>query len=74
MQCGVEERTIRRQETVVVECFKYREKGHKCREYPLWRKAKEERRLRRVGEERAAHVRAHSVRHQSHCNIIEQAS
>jgi len=35
MQCGVEERTIRRQETVVVECFKYRKKGHKCRECPL---------------------------------------
>jgi len=56
MQCGVEERTIRRQETVMVECFKYREKRHKYRKYPLWRKAKEERRLRRVGEERVAHV------------------
>ena len=26
MQCEVEKRTIRRQETVVVECFKCREK------------------------------------------------
>jgi len=32
MQCGVEERVIRRQELVVVECFKCGEKGHKCRE------------------------------------------
>ena len=56
MQCGVEEKMIRRQETVVVECFKYRKKGHKCRECPLWRKAKKEKRSRRVREERAAHV------------------
>ena len=28
---------IRRQETVEVECFKYGEKGYKCRECPLWR-------------------------------------
>jgi len=35
MQCRVEERTIRRQETVVVECFKYGEKEHKYRKYPL---------------------------------------
>jgi len=34
MQCGVEERTIR-SIRVVVECFKCREKGHKCRECPL---------------------------------------
>jgi len=47
MQCGVEERMIRRQKVVVVECFKYRERGHKCREYPLWKRTKEERRLRR---------------------------
>jgi len=32
MQCGVEERVIRRQELVVVKCFKCGEKGHKCRE------------------------------------------
>ena len=38
MQCGVEERTIRRQEVVEVECFKCGEKGHKCRVCPLWRK------------------------------------
>jgi len=35
MQCGVEEKMIWRQEVVVVKCFKYGEKGHKCREYPL---------------------------------------
>jgi len=35
MQCGVEERTIRRHEVVVVKCFKCGEKGHKCRECPL---------------------------------------
>ena len=38
MQCGVKERMIRRHEVVVVKCFKYREKGHKCRECPLWKK------------------------------------
>jgi len=32
MQCGVEDRMIRRQEVMVVECFKCGEKGHKCRE------------------------------------------
>jgi len=32
MQCGVKERIIKRHEVVVVECFKCREKGHKCRE------------------------------------------
>jgi len=37
MQCGVGEKTIRRQEMVEVECFKCGEKGHKCREYPLWK-------------------------------------
>jgi len=56
MQCGVEERVIRRQELVVVECFKCGEKEHKCRECPLWRKIKEERKLRRVEEEKAACV------------------
>jgi len=35
MQCGVKKRMIRRQETVEVECFKYGEKRHKCKEYPL---------------------------------------
>jgi len=35
MQCGVEERAIRRQELVMVKYFKCGEKGHKCRECPL---------------------------------------
>jgi len=35
MQCKVEERMIRRVGVVEVECFKYRERGHKCRECPL---------------------------------------
>jgi len=56
MQCGVEERVIRRQELVMVKCFKCGEKGHKCRECPLWRKMKGERKLRRVEKEEAAHV------------------
>jgi len=51
MQCGVEERTIRRQEEVVVECFRYRKKGHKCRKCSL-RKEEE----KRQGEERAVCV------------------
>jgi len=38
IQCGVEERMIRKHEAVVVECFKCGEKGHKCRECPLWEK------------------------------------
>jgi len=39
-----------------VECFKYGEKGCKCRECPLWTKTKEERKLRRVEEEEVACV------------------
>jgi len=54
MQCGVKKKVIRRQEAAVVECFKCREKGHKCRDCPLWKRTKEERKLRRVEE--AAHV------------------
>ena len=38
MQCEVEERTIKRQEAVEVECFKCGKKGHKCREYLLWKR------------------------------------
>jgi len=53
MQCGVEERTIRRQKMVVVEYYKCGEVGHKCRECPLWKKAKEK---KRKVEERAAYV------------------
>jgi len=37
MQCDVRETIIRKQETVEVECFKYREKRHKCRECPIWK-------------------------------------
>ena len=40
MQCEVEERTIRRQEEVVVEYFRYGEKGHKCKECPLKKEEK----------------------------------
>jgi len=35
MQCGVEERVVRRI-SVEVECYKCGEKGHKCRECLLW--------------------------------------
>jgi len=37
MQCNIKERMIRKQETVKVECFRCREKGHKYRECPLWK-------------------------------------
>jgi len=40
MQCGVEERIIRRYKAVVVKCFKCGKKGHKCREHLLWEKTK----------------------------------
>jgi len=56
IQYGAEERTIRRQEVIAVECFKCEEKGHKCRECPLWKRMKEERKLRRVEEEEVAYV------------------
>jgi len=36
IQCGVEERMIRRIRVVEVECFKYGEKGYKCKECSLW--------------------------------------
>jgi len=45
MQCGVEERAIRRIGVVEVECFKCGEKGHKYKECPLW-----------MRKEKAAHV------------------
>jgi len=51
MQYDVKERMIRKQETVKVECFKCGEKGHKCRECPLW---KGEKKLQVVEE--AVHV------------------
>ena len=31
---------IRKQETVEVVCFKCGEKGHKCRECPIWKREK----------------------------------
>jgi len=40
MQCGVEEKTIRRHKAVVAECFKCGEKEHKCKECSLWEKRK----------------------------------
>ena len=38
MQCGVEEKMIRRVAIVEVECYKCGERGHKCRKYLLWEK------------------------------------
>jgi len=52
MQCGVEERTIRRYEAVVVKYFKCEEKGHKYRECPLWKKKE---RVVRVAKPQKAH-------------------
>ena len=40
MQCGVEEKTIRRVRTEGMKCFKCGKEGHKCRECPLWIKRK----------------------------------
>jgi len=40
MQCGVKERIIRKLEAIEAECFKCGEKGHKCRECPLWKEGK----------------------------------
>ena len=54
MQCGVEERMIRRHEVVVVECFKCGEKGHKYRECPLW-KERVEGRVVHVARPQKAH-------------------
>jgi len=52
---------IRRHKIVVVECFKCGEKGHKCRECPLWKKTKEKRRARRVVKEQAVKYRAKQI-------------
>ena len=38
MQCGVEEKVVRGVKVVGAECFKCSERGHKCRECPLWEK------------------------------------
>jgi len=48
MQCGVEKRIIKRQEKVVVEYFRCREKGHKCRECPFRKKEKRRQRKERA--------------------------
>jgi len=60
MQCRVEEKTIRSVRMLGVKCFRYGEKGHKCRECLLWKKRpaypekgkaqEKEKRLRRVEE------------------------
>ena len=36
IQCGAEKKMIKRVGLVEVECSKYGEKGHKCKECPLW--------------------------------------
>jgi len=66
MQSEDEGRTIRRVEAVVVECYKYGKKGHKCRKWEkevkrvahfVERKVhQKEKRVRRVEEEEAACV------------------
>jgi len=53
MQCGVSKKSIRRVGVVEVECYKCGGMRHKCREYLLWKKAKEE---KRVIEEKVARV------------------
>jgi len=69
MQSRDEGRTIRRVEAVVVEYYKYSEKGHKYRECLLWEKEvkrvahpvegkvhQKERRVKRVEEKEVAYV------------------
>ena len=58
MQCEVKERMIRRYEIVVVECFKCGEKGHKCRECPLWEKKE---RVARVAKSQKVHQQKRPV-------------
>jgi len=43
IQCGVKEKTIRRQETIEIEYFKCGKRGHKYKGYPLWEKVKKKR-------------------------------
>jgi len=40
MQCGVEEKMIRKIGVVEVECFKYGKKRHKCKECSWWMRKK----------------------------------
>jgi len=46
MQCGVEKRIVRNVGTAAMECFKCRDKGHKYRKCPLWKK--KEKKVERV--------------------------
>jgi len=43
IQCGVKEKTIRRQETIETEYFKCGERGHKYKGCPLWEKVEKKR-------------------------------
>jgi len=48
MQCGIEGKTIRSVRMMEVKCFKCRKEGHKCKEYLLWIKRKNEEEEARV--------------------------
>jgi len=67
MQCRVEERTIRKQEMVVVECFKCGEEGHKCRQCLLWERVAHpaERKVHQQGERKPAHLERGKVQEYS---------
>jgi len=52
----VRKKVIRRVGAVEVECYKCGEMGHKCRECLLWKKVKEEKKLKRVEEDEVARV------------------
>jgi len=66
MQCGVEERVVKSIRTVVIRCFKCEEKGHKCRECPLW-----ERKVKRVA--RPKEGKAHQEKRRPAHPIREKA-
>ena len=63
IQSGEGERIIKRMEVVVVECFKCGEKGHKCRECPLWRRKKQ------VGKRVACVAKPQKVHQQDQCTL-----
>ena len=50
MQCGIEEKTLKRQKVVGGECFKCGKKVHKCKECLQWKKEEKK------GVERVVHV------------------